>query len=321
MPVDRALASLANQVKKPLIRDRLNELLEAVRSGQTLSATMSEYPRLFPALYVQMVKAGEASGQLEEVLTNLAGYLEKEAHRRAQVKSMLTYPIFVIFAALAAAIFVVVFVIPQVQGIFADFDQALPAPTRLLLGMSAFVVQKWPFLLGGVLAAVGIVVWIILTQEWRLPWDRVRLRLPIMGDIWQKLAAARFTRTLGTLLQGGVPVLEALSIAEGATGNTWVAACIKQAAGRVREGVRLADALSGGPIPSMALEMMGLGEETGRLENELTKVADTYDFETDIALKNLASLAEPAIMIFIGVLLAFIIIAVVLPIFSLSSTV
>lgn len=321
MPVDRALAALANQVKKSGVKAWLMELLEAVRTGQSLSAAMANYPKNIPPLYVQMVKAGEASGQLDKVLTDLAQYMETEAHRRSQVRSMLTYPAFVICVAIAAAIFVVTFVIPQVQSIFMDFDQVLPPPTRLLLGISGAAVHYWYVLVMGLAAIVLLVLWVRFNPHWHLIWDKEKLRLPLMGSIWQELAAARLARMLSVLLQGGVPMLEALAISEGASGNLWVAACVRSAAERVREGVRLAESLAGGAIPAMALEMIGLGEETGRLEIELSKVANTYDFETDVALKRLAALSEPAIMVFIGILLAFIIVAVVLPIFSLSSTV
>lgn len=319
MPVDRALEVLSTQVHKAVVRDRLAELLNAVRTGSSFSGALEQHPAIFPGLYIQMVRAGEASGRLEDVLRSLSGHLESEALRRSQVRGMLIYPAFVMGVAVLTTILTVTFVVPQVQQIFREFDEALPPATQFLMATSAWLSRSWT-IVGAVFLLVSICLWRAMhTPRWRLAWDRYKLRLPVMGGVWQRLASARFARTLGVLLEGGVPVLEALAIAEGASGNVWMAQSIRQGTSQVREGVRLADALAGGPVPAMALEMIGLGEETGRLESVLVKVAQTFDFEADVALKRLAALAEPLIITFIGALLAFIIIAVILPIFSLSA--
>ncbi|HHW11289.1 MAG TPA: type II secretion system F family protein, partial [Firmicutes bacterium] len=227
MPVDKALEVLARHNRKPAVRTVLRQMLEEVRAGQGLADVIAKRQELFPRLYIHMVRAGEIGGRLEEILANLARYLESEARRWSQVRSMLIYPVFVMAMAVLAMVIVLTVIMPQIEQVFADFEQALPVPTLVLVGMSRRLARHWPLLLAGAVLPVFALRLALRRPAWRLRWDQAKLRLPLIGDIMQKLVAARVTRTLGVMLQGGVPMLDALTIAAGAGGNTWVANCVE----------------------------------------------------------------------------------------------
>ncbi len=321
LPIERCLEVLARQSKTPALASTLGSVLEELRAGEQMSAAMSQHAGAFPGFYVQMIKAGEVSGQLDAVLTNLASYLEKDEARRAQVRSALAYPTFLLLLATGAVGFIITFVIPRLTMIFADFGQELPFPTRLLLSTSGWLV-RWGWLLALAAAALVLAARRALQKgEARLAVDAWRLRLPLFGLLAQKIVVARFARTLGTLVLGGVPLLDALAIVQKSLGNAAAARLVERARGRVREGEQIAKSLDeqNGVFPPVAIDMIGVGEETGHLEAMLLKLAEIYDLETDNSLKRMLSLLEPVIILGMGVVVGAVVISVLLPIFDLDT--
>lgn len=322
LPLDRCLEVLARQSKNPVVATILSSVLEDLKAGEHLSAALEHRNGVFPGFYVQMIKAGEASGQLEAVLTSLASYLEKDEARRAQIRSALTYPVFLLTIAVAAVVFIITFVIPRLTMIFADFGQELPVPTQALLAVSGWL-ARWGWLLVLTAGAAFMGVRRALRDDGvRLIVDSWRLRLPLLGPVLQKIVIARFARTFGTLVVGGVPLLDAMAIVEKSVGNAAVARVVGAAREKVREGEQVAKALEqeGEVFPPVAIDMIGVGEETGHLEAMLLKLADIYDSETDTSLKRLLSLLEPVIILGMGVVVGAIVISVLLPIFDLNAS-
>jgi general secretion pathway protein F len=320
LPLDRALTVLEELAPTPRLKTIVTDLLHGVRGGSALSdALMRHHPRPFSRLYVNMVRAGEKGGVLEVSLRRLAEFLEARAAFRDAVVSALAYPLVITSVGAAAIVFLLTFVIPRFASIFADLGQTIPLPTQILLSVSLYARAYWwvapPVVLGIVL------MWRVWTStaEGRLAWDRWVLRLPIVGPLATKIEAARFTRTLGTMLKSGVPVLGAMAVVGDMMSNQAVGGAV----GRVAEGVKRGGTLAAGmqehtAFPSLAVHMVRVGEETGRLEEMLLKVADTFETDVRSELKRVLGLLEPAIIVGMGVLVAFIVVAMLLAIFSIN---
>lgn len=322
LPLDRALTVLIRQSASAGLRGRLTQVQEDVRAGKSLSDALARFPREFPRLFVNMIHAGEATGQLGEVLERLAGYLEREVTRRSQIVSAMTYPAVLITVAVGAVVFLLTFVVPRLSTVFADMNKALPLPTVILLSTTGFITKFWWAILLAIVVGGFSLRQFLATPSGRAVWDQALLRLPIVGKLYQRIISARFVRSLGTMLSGGVPILDSLEIARDAVGNVAVA----KAAEHIREGIRQGESLAGAMEESpfflpVVVHMAAVGEETGRLPAMLVRTADSLDFEIDSQIRRLITLIEPVIVLVMGVMVGFIVLSILLPIFDANMAV
>jgi general secretion pathway protein F len=320
LPLDRALSILEELAPSPRVKTIVADLLHSVRGGSSLSEALAKHhPRPFSRLYINMVRAGEKGGVLEVSLRRLAEFLEARAAFNEAVVSALAYPLVITTVGAAAIIFLMTFVIPRFATIFNDLGQAIPLPTQILMSVSAALQSYW--WVGATLAMAGVLAWRIWTgtPHGRASWDQIVLRLPIAGPLALKVETARFARTLGTMLKSGVPVLGAMAV----VGDMMSNQAVGRAVGRVAEGVKRGGTIAAGmqehtAFPALAVHMVRVGEETGRLEEMLLKVADTFEADVRSELKRVLGLLEPAIILCMGVLVAFIVVAMLLAIFSIN---
>jgi type II secretion system protein F len=320
LPIDRALSVLVEQSDSAELRAMVTRLQGDIRAGKPLSEALMRFPREFPPLYANMIRAGEIAGQLPSVMTRLADFMEKEHVRRSQVMAALTYPMVLITVAVLAVTFLLTFVIPKLQDVFKDLGAALPLPTQMLLGASKFIQHQWW------LIAIVIVVAVFAFKSWlatpggRRTFDGLKLRAPLAGALTQKIVMARFVRTLGTLLGGGVPILDSLEISGSAVGNTVTEAAVGAAKDSVRQGEPLAQSLAAtGAFVPLVIHMAAVGEETGRLPSMLIRTSETLDFEVDNAMRRLTSLVEPAVVLLMGGFVGFVVLSILLPIFQANT--
>ncbi len=319
LPVAAALGALEAHSTNPHACVALGAVRKQVEAGSPLWKALAEQPRLFSPLYVSMVRAGEASGELTEVLEWLANLAEKEEARRSQFRAAMAYPKLLIVLGLAAVVFLLTFLVPRFVDLFAEVEQALPTPTLMLMGIGGFMGRAW-----WILALFGAASWLVMRYAVATPsgrgWrDRGRLRVPLMGPLRRRIAVGRFARTLGILVKGGVPILEGLAVARETLGNVVLADAVEQARTGVRGGERLADALRATALfPPLLSQMIGIGEETGDVAGALQTVAETLDVEVDSHVKSALALVEPLIILVIGLLVAFILMAMIWPLFELN---
>jgi type II secretion system protein F len=322
LPMDRAFSVLIDQAENDSVRTMLKTMQGDIRAGQPLSQALTRYPREFPALYSNMTKAGEVSGQLAGVMKRLAEFMEKEQVRRSQIMAALTYPMVLTTVAVLAVTFLLTFVIPKLSGIFKDMGSTLPLPTVMLLALSSVISHYW-YVIGFVIIGIvaGFRAW-LNTPTGRNQFDGLKMRLPLVGPLNQKIVAARLARTLGTLLGGGVQILESLDITSTALGNMVASEALIAARGGVRQGETLHEAMekTNAFLP-VVLHMTAVGEETGRLPHMLIRTAETLDFEVDNAMRKLTSLVEPLVVLFMGGFVGFIVLSILLPIFQASTLV
>ncbi len=320
LPLDRALSILEELATHAKVKTLVADLLRSVRAGTSLSDALAKHhPRPFSRLYINMVRAGEKGGVLEVTLRRLAEFLESRAAFMDAIVSALAYPLVITGVGAAAIVFLMTFVIPRFATIFADLGQAIPLPTQILLNVSAAMREYW--WLGLLVLLAGVLGWRMWTgtPEGRLRWDHTVLRLPIAGRLTLKVETARFARTLGTMLKSGVPVLGGLAVVGDMMTNQAVARAVVRLADAVKRGGTIAAALhEHTPFPPLAIHMVRVGEETGRLEEMLLKVADTFESDVRTELRRVIGLLEPAIILGMGVLVAFIVVAMLLAIFSIN---
>jgi general secretion pathway protein F len=319
MELDRSLAILLDLTDNQRFRSIVRGVLADIQSGSSFADSLAKHPRLFSRLYVNMVKAGEASGVLEMILSRLAGFLERSKAVRDEVTSAMIYPLLLLLVGGGAVVVMMNFVIPRFAQIFADTKQLMPLPTRILLAISTFTTSYWWIFLG--LIVVG---WVALraylqTEEGRVRWDQWKLELPLIGSLIREIEVSRFARTFGTLLQSGVPVLPAVSIVKETITNRVIAGAMS----RLQEGAKRGEGISGplratGAFPSFSIHMAKVGEETGKLEEMLIKVADTYDERVRRTVKRLTSLLEPVLILALGAIVGFIVLSMLLAIFSIN---
>jgi type II secretion system protein F len=322
LPMFRSLSVLVEQADRAVLRDLLEGIRTDVREGRPLSEALERHPRHFPDLYVNMVRAGEASGHLDAVLLRLADFLEKSMQRRSQIISALLYPAVLITVAIGAVAFIIGFLIPKLSTLFAELEQTLPLVTRMLLAVANTLSATWWIL--GVFVVVLVIGlrWYAHTEAGKESLDLLTLRLPLLGPIWHKMAVSRLARTLGTMLSGGVPILAALEISGNAVANRPLTRAVEGVREEVREGTSVAVALDRAAVfPPLLIHMAGVGEETGQLPEMMTRVADTLDFEADSTLGRLTTLLEPFVIIIMGIIVGFIVLAVLLPIFQINATI
>lgn len=319
VPVLGALSLLGDQIEDPYFHGVLSEVRERIKEGKSLGDALAAHPRTFNSLTIHMVKAGEASGELGEVLGRLGDTLERQAHLKGKLSNALIYPAFMAGIGLLILLGLVTFVIPQITSVFSEMGEALPLPTIILIGMSSFLNEYGWGLLVSFLVGVISVHWLLLTSFGRLWRDRSLLGIPILGKILLQVALSKFSHTLGTLLRSGVPLMEGLHIAKKVLGNQVLESVMRQAAEHIREGESLADPLRRSQrIPSLFVNMVAVGEQTGEMEVMLFKVGQMYDVEVEMRLTRLMSLLEPVMVLVMGVIILFIVLAILLPLFQMS---
>ncbi len=313
------LEAMLLQVSNPAFKRVLAQIKESVNEGNSLAHSLSNHPKVFSNVYINMVRAGEASGSLELVLHRLADLSEQEQALKGRVKAAMAYPVLMFFVGVVVVFFLVAFVVPNVTRIFHEMHQALPLPTLILIGISDFLMRFW-WLVLAMVVGLAVLLWRLKnTQRGRSAWDRLKLSIPLMGVFNIKTAAARFARTLGSLIQNGVPLLTALNIVKNVVGNTLFAEVIDAAMGAVEKGNALAAAISGNRcFPPIAVQMISAGEQSGRLEEMLDKIADMYEREVESQVLAMTAMLEPVMILFMGVTVGFIVISMLLPIFDLN---
>jgi len=320
VPILQSLAIIAGQMENRKLAAVIGQVHDDIGGGISLSEAMGKHPSVFSSLFVNMVKAGESGGVLDSVLDRLSVYLEKADALARKVKGALVYPAIVTVVALGVIIFLLVGVIPTFKTVFASFGAELPAPTRILLAVSE-TIQRY-FFVGVIIIVAGLVgfrLW-VGTPGGRRKWDAITLKIPLFGNLIRKNAVAKFCRTLGTLLKSGVSISEGLDIVARTVGNVILEEGILKIRHNVREGSNLADPMKEvGIFPNMVIQMVSVGEETGTLDDMLNKSANFYEDEVDSAVEALTSMIEPLLMVFMGVAIGAIVIAMFMPMFSMSS--
>jgi type IV pilus assembly protein PilC len=322
LPLLRSLNVLAKQERDSVLKSTINKLADSVQGGSTFSEGLAQHPRLFNDLYVNMVRAGEAGGVLEQVLTRLAEFQEKAQKVKNKVVAAMVYPVIVLFLAAGIMIFLLIFIVPKFETIFHDMlgDKPLPAITLFVLSVSDFLQHHWAVLLGAILVTLAGGKLAARTRPGRAMIDRIKLRAPLFGDLIRKTSISRFSRTLGTLVASGVPILQALNITRETAGNTVIARAISQVHDSVKEGESIVQPLeASGAFPPMVVSMIDVGEETGQLPEMLLKVAEVYDDEVDNSVAALTSLLEPIMIVLLAVIVGTIVIALFMPLISIIS--
>jgi type IV pilus assembly protein PilC len=318
LPLATSLAILQGQ-SKPAMSQVVTKLLKDVESGESFAKALQEHPKVFSRVYVQLVKAGELGGVMDEVLLRLADNLEKEKEFKAKTKGAMIYPIIVIISMVVVAIIMMVFVIPQLTEMYQDFNAKLPLPTRVLIGTSQFMRRFWFILLGLVVAAVvGIRQW-GQTETGERKLDELVMKIPIVGTLHKKMVLTEFCRTLSLLLSAGVSVLEALDIVAESLKSVILREAVAAAKEDVEQGVPLSQALGVYEVmPMIVPQMVSVGEETGKIDEILFKLSDYYEREAEYAVKNLTTAMEPVIMVLLGVGVGFMVISIIMPIYNLT---
>ena len=320
IPLVSALDILGEQLENKTFSGIILESRDAIEAGSSLSDALAKHPRVFSSLFVNMVKAGESSGMLDEILDRLATYLEKSNNLQKKVRSALIYPSVITVMAITITAVLLLKVIPVFKDIFAGFGAALPRPTQVLINISDFLRNYFFF----AVAAIGVIIFLLArflrTETGRLKFDTFILKVPIFGALLTKVAVSKFTRTLSTLVKSGVPILNSLEIVGRTSGNKLVERAVVKVHSSIKEGENIAEPLSkSGIFPSMVVRMVSVGEQTGELEKMLSKVADFYDAQVDTAVNGLTSLIEPLIIAFLGIVIGTVVICMFLPIFKIST--
>lgn len=322
MPLVEALTALMSQTSNQRLKTTILDLRDKVNAGKNLADAMAEHPRIFSSLYVNMIRAGEASGALEQVLGRLADLLDRQAKIKAQILSSIAYPAFMTFFAIAVITFMMTVIVPRITTIFKKQQQELPAITELLISVSSFLGKYGVFVLMGIFVLVAMWrIW-ITREEGRKRWDRWKFKIPLYGALLQKLLCARFARTLGTMLQSGLTMLPALDVVYSIMDNRYIQMHLDDIKAGVRRGKDLAQPLKeSGIFPPMMIHMVELGQRSGELENMLIQIADTYDEDVRLTVDAIVGLIEPVIIVVMGVFVGFLVLAILLPILKMSTQV
>jgi len=318
----RTLSILEQQTANKKLREITAQVRLDVESGKPLSEALGRHPRVFSSLYVNMVKAGETGGVLDEVLNRIATFLEKEQELRSKIRAAMVYPALLTAAALGGLMFMTIVILPQFQNLFKELggDASLPLPTQIAMAVSVTLRTYWYVFIGAIAAAVYGLRRYLRTPAGRARYDRLKLSLPVLGDLNRKIVVSRFSRTLGTLIASGVPIMQALEVVAKAIDNTVIGEAVDAVRNSIREGQSIAIPLQfSGVFPPMVVQMTKVGEETGALESMLQKVADFYDVEIETTVQSLTSMLEPLLIIFMGVVVGAMVISLYLPIFSLAT--
>ena len=319
LPIIQCLDILQAQQENPTFKKMLKAIKESVESGQTLAEALKKYPNQFDNLFVNMVAAGEAGGILDVILRSLSAYMEKAAKLKAQVKGAMTYPIVTLVIAVVVVAVILVFVIPVFEEMFASMGGTLPAPTQVVVAMSRFVQTRILYIIGFIVLFKMAFSRLLKTEKGREGFDDAMLKTPMVGILIRKVAVAKFTRTMGTMLSSGVAILEALDIVAKTAGNKTIEKAIYKVRSAIAEGQTIADPLSEtGVFPPMVCSMIAVGESTGAIDAMMEKIADFYDEEVDQAVENMTAMIEPFMLVFMGVTIGGLVISMYLPIFQMA---
>ena len=322
LPLVQCLDILSGQLDNMAFREVPTKVKSKVEAGSTLADALGDHPKVFDTLYVQLVAAGEIGGILDTILNRLAAYIEKNEKLKAKVKGAMVYPSVVLVVAVGVTVVLLLFVTPTFEKMFKDFGGAMPTPTQIVIDLSKWLQHYIGYLVAFIIAAViGFRAWVSWPKG-RVQWDSFVIRTPIFGPLVRKVAVARFTRTLGTMISSGVPILDALEVVAKTAGNAVVEKAIRYTKEKISEGKTIVQPLGETKVfPPMVVQMIGVGEATGAMDQMLTKIADFYDDEVDAAVAALTSLIEPVMMVFLGGVVGGFLVAMYLPIFSIAGAV
>lgn len=322
LPIRRSLSILEEQTDSTNLKHSLQDIGDQIESGSTLAESMGSFPQIFNRLYLNMVKAGEVSGDLETVLERLAIFLEKRAALISKVKSAMYYPIFVTLLIIVIVTFILIVIVPKFEDIYTSLGGELPFVTQILITASKIIMHKALYVIGAVIV-LAIIYWQInKTEKGKFVFDSIKLKLPVFGPIFQKSAIARFARTFGTLLNTGVPILQTLVIVKDTSGNEVVARAMVRIHESIREGETISEPMRDFPVfPPLVCHMIAVGEETGAIDQMLVKVAEAYEREVDAAVDGLTALIEPILIIVLGVTVGFIVVALYMPMFKIGDVI
>ena len=322
LPLVQSLEILSSQQDNKLFKNVIRQIKEDVEGGSTFAGALAKHPSAFNELYTNLVVAGEEGGILDNILNRLASYIEKAEALKKKVKSALVYPSTIIGVAVIVVMILMIFVIPVFESMFKSAGQSLPLPTLIVLMISKMIKKYVLIFIPAFVLLIYLFKKYYQTQKGRAVVDSLLLKLPVFGPLLKKIAVARFSRTLGTLVSSGVPILDGLTIVSRTSGNRTIETAILSARASIREGETIAEPLGrSGIFPPMVIQMIAVGESTGALDSMLSKIAEFYEEEVDVAVANLTSLLEPLLMIFLGVVIGGVVIAMYLPIFNMANAV
>ncbi|MBW6504619.1 type II secretion system F family protein [bacterium] len=322
LPLVQCLDILGMQQENPSFKKVILKIKEDVESGSTFADALSRHPKVFDALFVNLVAAGEVGGMLDTILSRLADYIEKAMKLAKKIKGAMVYPSTILAVAVVVTVVLLVYVIPIFAKMFSDFGQALPAPTQFVLALSDFTRKYFLLVIVLLFLLAAAFRWYYRQETGRRNVDRLLLRLPVIGSLLQRIAVARFSRTLGTMVSSGVPILESMDIVAKTAGNKIIEEAIIKARMSISEGKTIAEPLADSKVfPPMVTQMVAVGEATGALDAMLNKIADFYDDEVDSAVEAMTALLEPMLMVFLGVVIGGLVIAMYLPVFKLAGAV
>jgi type IV pilus assembly protein PilC len=322
LPLVQCLDILSSQQPNPSFKKVTSQIKSDVEGGSTFADALSKHPKIFDSLYVNLVAAGEVGGVLDTVLNRLAVYMEKNESLKNKVKGAMTYPIIVLCVAFGVVAILMIFVIPTFSDMFKQFGSALPAPTQFIVNLSSFFRKFWWAMIGFIAALIFGFKWVRTQEKGRFYTDKMMLRLPVFGSLIRKVAVAKFTRTLGTMISSGVPIMDGLEITSKTAGNMIIENAIKTVRTAISEGRTMSEPLEQtGLFPGMVVQMIAVGEATGAMDQMLGKIADFYDDEVDTAVDALTSALEPMLMVFLGGIIGFVVVAMYLPIFKMASAI
>jgi type II secretion system protein F len=317
--LDRSLAISADLTENEKLKEIIRDVRRNVQGGSSLGDALARHPKVYSRLYVNMVRSGEAGGVLDTILQRLAGFLETSQQLRDEIVSASIYPLLLIIVGTVVVGLMLTYVLPKFTVVFENMGAELPLPTRVLVQFAEFMKNSWFFILAGIALMVVFFKQYIKSEDGRLNWDRFKLKVPILGSLIQKIEVARFSRTMGTLVKSGVPILQALSIVKETLTNEVIASSLLTVYSRLKEGGGLANPMKEtGVFPPLAVHMIAVGEETGSFETMLLKVADTYENDVKLSVQRAMSLIEPTLIIIMGVVIGFVVMSMLLAVFSIS---
>ncbi|MDQ7826189.1 MAG: type II secretion system F family protein [Candidatus Eremiobacteraeota bacterium] len=318
VPLLRALEIITSDSENAFLQSVFVHITEGVKEGKAISEMLSRHPNVFPRFYLFMVESGETGGKLPEILFKLAEYIENAENLKKKVKSALMYPVTVMILAFAISVFIFMFGVKQFEEIYKGLDAPLPFSTQIFLAVADFMWRYWYLIAAGVMATLYLLSRYVRTSKGELVKDRMLLKLPVIGPLLRRLAIARFARTLSSLLSGGVSTLKSIELVSGSVGNRVMEKMIMNLLRRTKEGESMAESLrQGGEFTKMAVSMIATGEESGTLETMLNEIADFYELQVDVMLKNMASLIEPLVIVVVGIFVGLLIISLGMPLFNL----
>ncbi len=320
IPFVQSLTTMEKQTENPRLKETIGDIRRDVESGASFSSALAKHPGIFSTLYVSMIRAGEAAGILDDILNRLAALAEHDAETRARVKAAVRYPLIVIIATCMAFFFLVSYVVPKFAAVFDQFKAQLPLPTRVLIGINAAMRNYWHLLILGIVAIVWGMRWYVRTQQGRRAWDGIKLRIPLFGLLFQKVALSRFARTFAAMQRSGIAMMMTLDIAAETAGNVVIARVVEQMRESLRGGKGLLGPMEASSLfPPLVIQMVSVGEETGNIDAMLNKVSDYYDRDVEYMIRNLSTMIEPILLLVVGVMVLFLALGIFLPMWNMLS--